>query len=279
MAKKAKEHQYIMSALNTPMLNYRVYVMGKIEKLLNLIGIFLISGAVGIIFYGGLFKDEKGLSTKLTFISDVIVFSIVGIVGCFYFMPMRTKQLHDKRKNELTVQFKSFLESLTISLSSGMNVNDSIQSVYKTLIDQYTDKAYIVREVEEMLAGINNNVPIENMIMSLGERSEIEDIRNFALVFKMSFRTGGNLKDIVRRTSDIISSKIEIASEIETAISSNKSQFLIMMIIPVILMVMLKSMSSQFAQSFTTIPGIIATTVAIGIFFLAYKLGEKIMNI
>ena len=279
MAKKEKEPQYIMSALNTPMLNYRVYVMGKVEKILNLLIIFIVSGAIGIVFYGGLFKDEKGINTKLTYISDLIVFTIVGVIGCTYFMPIRTKQLHDKRKNELNVQFKSFLEALTISLSSGMNMNDSIQSVYKTLKDQYTEKGYIVREVEEMLAGINNNIPLEEMIMSLGDRSEIEDIRNFAIVFKMSFRTGGNLKDIVRRTSDIISSKIGIASEIETALSSNKSQFSIMMIIPVILMIMLKSMSSQFAQSFTTIPGMIATTVAIGIFFLAYKLGEKIMDI
>ena len=52
-----------------------------------------------------------------------------------------------------------------------------------------------------------------------------------------------------------------------------------MMVIPIVLMIMLKSMSSQFAQSFATVPGVIATTVAIGIFFLAYKLGEKIMDI
>ena len=130
-----------------------------------------------------------------------------------------------------------------------------------------------------MIDGIQNNIPIEDMMKSLGERSEIEDIKNFGTVFEICYRAGGNMKDIVRRTNNIISEKIEISNEIETALASNKSQFSAMMVIPVVLMLMLRMMSSSFAASFATIPGIISITIAIGLFFAAYKLGQKIMNI
>ena len=114
---------------------------------------------------------------------------------------------------------------------------------------------------------------------SFGERSQIDDIKNFGVVFEVCYRAGGNIKDIVRRTNDIISEKIEVGEEIETALASNKSQFTAMMVIPVIMMLLLRMMSSSFAAAFATAPGVIAITIAIGFFLAAYRLGQKIMDI
>ena len=130
-----------------------------------------------------------------------------------------------------------------------------------------------------MIDGMQNSIPIEEMLVSLGERSEIEDIKNFGAVFEICYRAVGNMKDIVRRTNSIISEKIEISEEIETALTSNKSQFTAMMVIPVVLVLLLRLMSSSFAASFATAPGVIAITIAIGIFIGAYKIGQKIMDI
>ena len=158
---------------------------------------------------------------------------------------MRCQQLKDKRKKELTQQFRSLLEALAVSLSSGMNMSESLVSAFNDLKIEYSENAYIVSEVKEMIDGIQNNIPIEDMMKSLGERSEIEDINNFGTVFEICYRAGGNMKDIVRRTNNIIGEKIEIANEIETALASNKSQFSAMMVIPVVLMLMLRKVQVQ----------------------------------
>ncbi|MDE5965224.1 MAG: type II secretion system F family protein [Lachnospiraceae bacterium] len=271
--------QFIPSALNTPMLNYKVYIMNIKEKIGTFLLAFIAGGAVGLVFYGGQFRDSEGLATSATTISNIIIFSFVGLVVAKFYFPIRTKQLLDKRKQELTRQFQSFLEALAISLSSGMNMQDSLVSTYNDLKVEYADDAYMSREVQEMLNGLNNNITIEALLISLGERSEIDDIRNFGIVFSIAYRAGGNLKDIVRRTNDILNEKIEISAEIETAITSNKSQFLAMMCIPVILMVMMRTMSSAFAASFATIPGVIAVTIAIAMFAAAFNLGQRIMDI
>lgn len=279
MAKKIQEPQYINSALNTPMLNYKTYVMNGQEKIITFLLAFIVGGIVGLTFYGGQFRDTDGVVTTATSISNLITFILVGIAAWFIFYPMRCQQLKNKRKKELTQQFRSLLEALAVSLSSGMNMSESLVSAYNDLKIEYSENAYIISEVKEMIDGIQNNIPIEDMMKSLGERSEIEDIKNFGTVFEICYRAGGNMKDIVRRTNNIISEKIEISNEIETALASNKSQFSAMMVIPVVLMLMLRMMSSSFSASFATIPGIISITIAIGLFFAAYKLGQKIMNI
>ncbi len=279
MAKKEIEPQYIMSDLNTPMINYRVYVMTFQEKLINILMAFIAGGAVGLVFYGGLFKNEDGVSTNATFISNMVVFIIVGLIAAKIFLPMRRKSLLEKRKRQLTLQFSSFLDSLAVSLSSGMNMTESLSSAGNDLKMEYSENAYMVLETDEMIKGMNNNIPIEKMMMSLGERSQIDDIKNFAAVFDICFRAGGNIKDIVRKTNGIICEKIEIEEEIETKISSNKTQFNAMMVIPVVLMLMLRFMSSSFAAGFSTVIGVAAISIAICIFIAAYKLGKKIMDV
>lgn len=279
MAKKVSEPEYILSRLNTKMLNYKVYVMSAKEKLLYFLLAFVAGGVVGLTFYGGLFRDSDGNATAATSISNLIVFAAVGLIAAKIFIPMRTKQLQEKRLQELTMQFRSLLETLAVSLSSGMNIAESLQGALEDLRQQYSHEAYIVKEVSEMISGMQNNIPIEETMGFLGERSDIEDIKNFSVVFSVAYRAGGNLKDIVRRTNSIISEKIEISGEIETALSSNKTQFTAMMIIPVVMVLLLKSMSSDFAAGFSSIVGVVAITISIGIFVLAYKLGQKIMDV
>lgn len=279
MAKKERIPQYVMSQLNTPMLNYRVYVIPTQKKIMLILGLFVIGGLLGQVFYGNLFLNSDGEMTKASYISNFVVFIIVGLIVIKVVYPMVLDRLKSKRKMELTNQFRSFLEAIAVSLSSGMNVPDALISANNDLRMEYSDDSYIVKEVQEMINGIQNNLSIEVMLKDFGARSEIIDIQNFSEVFAVGYRAGGNLKDIVRKTSDIIGDKIEMSAEIETAIASNKTQFDVMMIVPIVIIILLRTMSSQFAASFSTVAGVFATTVAIGIFVGAYKLGQKIMKI
>ena len=277
--KKEKGPQFIPSALNTPMINYNEYYMTVKDKIVTFLLGFVGGGLVGLVFYGNQFLDEDGNTTLASAICNVIIFVGVGLIASKIIFPLRNEQLRVKRIKELRKQFRSFLEAIAVSLSSGMNIMDSLIAAHNDLRIEYSEKAYIVEEVREMIAGMQNNIAIEEMMASLGERSSIEDIKNFGTVFEMCYRAGGNMKNIVRRTSDIISEKIEIEAEIETALTSNKSQFTVMMIIPVGMVLMIRLMMSTFARSFATVPGVIAMTIAIGIFIGAYKLGTKMTDI
>lgn len=280
MAKKKKNNgpQYYVSKINTQVLNYDVYVMKKSEKLLYRVLLLVIGGAVGLIFYGGLFKED-GQATLLTTISNVVVFVLVGLLTNRFFLPTINESLKKKRTEKLKKQFCDFASALTNALASGMNMTDSLNAVYNDLQSQYSEQAYIVDEVKELINGVNNNIPIETMLEDFGNRSGIPDITNFSTVFATCYRTGGNIKSVIRRTTEIISEKIMISSEIETAITSNKMQMNIMNVLPIVIVFMMRMMSQEFADSFSSLIGVIGLSVSAGLTIGAYKLGQKIMNI
>lgn len=278
MAKAEKEPQYYTSKINTQVLNYNVYVMKPTERTLYLLLLVLAGGAVGLIFYGGLFK-ENGQATIMTFISNVVVFCLGSILAIRYFLPVLTERLRKKRLDKLKKQFCDFASALTNALASGMNMNDSLQAVYQDLLVQYSEDSYIVQEVLEIINGANNNIPVETMIEDFGLRSGVPDIVNFATVFATCYRTGGNIKSVVRRTTEIISEKIMIASEIETSLTSNKMQANIMNVLPIIIVLIMRFMSPEFSQSFGSVAGVIGLTISAVMTVVAYKLGQKIMDI
>ena len=87
------------------------------------------------------------------------------------------------------------------------------------------------------------------------------------------------MKDVVRNSNEILSTKIQIEEEIETKVASTKNEQNIMLIMPIILVGMIKLSGGDFANNFTTVKGIITTTISIGIFVVAYFVGRKILNI
>lgn len=271
--------EYYTSATNMPTLNYKVYYMKPIEKILTFLVAFIAGALVGYLFYGGIGKDEFGQATTLTWVLNITIPTIVGIIAGKLFVPMRVKSIIDKRKNELNHQFRDMLDALTTSLGAGKNVNDSFFGVYEDLKIQYEEDAYILKELEVIISGIHNNVAIEDVLEDFGNRSDNEDIRSFANVFKISYRKGGNIKDIIRNTHSILSEKMEISEDIETLVTSNKLEQNIMILMPIALICVIKMMSSEFAANFVTPTGIISTTISIVIFVIAYFIGKSVLDI
>ena len=120
---------------------------------------------------------------------------------------------------------------------------------------------------------------IEDLIYDLGLRSGIDDIKDFAEVFKITYRKGGNFKEIIKNTNEIISEKIEINEDIETTIAGNKMEQKMMIAMPIILIGIIKMVSSDFADKFVSETGLVSTTIAIVMFFASYVIAKKIMDI
>lgn len=276
---KEQEPQYYMSATNIPTYNYHVYNMKLIEKILYFLLAFVVGAAVGYLFYGGIGKDEFNQPTTLTWILNITIPSIVGIVAGKMFIPVRMKALIEKQQKEISHQFRDMLDSLTTSLGSGKNISDSFISVYSDLKIQYDSDAFILKELEVIISGIHNNIAIEDVLDDFGKRSGNEDIKSFANVFRISYRKGGNIKDIIRNTQEILSDKMNIAEDIETLVASNKTEQNIMVVMPIILVGTIKLMSPEFAANFVTPAGLISTTVGLITFVIAYFVGKQILNI
>lgn len=277
--KAEQEPQYFMSQLNEPAYNYNVYYMSKKEKTAYALAAFLVGAFVGYLFYGGLGKNEYGMATTTTYVCNIVISLIVGIIAAKAFLPMRNKQIIEKKKRQLNNQFRDMLDCLTTAIGAGKNVPDAFVAVKDDLSNQYNDDAFILKEVDLILSGLHNNINIEVLLSDFGKRSGNKDIENFANVFDVCYRKGGNIKDIMRNTHDILSDKMEINEEIATTISSSKLNLNIMTVMPVFMIGAIKMMSPEFAANFATSSGIVSTTVAVVIFVFSYLIGKKIMVI
>ena len=274
-----REPQYYRSVIGDQTLNYKVYYMSALEKIGYFLLAFVIGAAVGYLFYGGLAKNEYGEPTMMTHILNVIVMGVVGFLAGKLFLPVRNQQLLDARQKKLKTQFRDMLDALSTSLGAGSNVRDAFSSIYDDLKNQYEEGAFIINELYIINAGMANGVNAEDLLADFARRSGIEDIADFAEVFEICYRQGGNIKDTVRNSCQIIGDKMSVAEEIETTISGSKNEQYIMLVMPVLLIGMIKLSSPEFGANFATPAGLISTTIGIVMFAAAYFIGKKLMDI
>lgn len=273
------EPQHYESPTGIPTYNYKVYYMSKAEKIIYFLIAFIVGAAVGYLFYGGIGKDDLGNATTVTYVLDIIVCVLVGGIAGKMFLPIRTQQIIKKRKNDLKLQFRELLDALATSIGSGKNIVDSFKSAYDDLSIIYNEDASIIKELAIILDGNNNNIEIEKSLMDMGLRSGIDDIVSFANVFETCYRKGGDIKDVIKNTQQIINEKMEVQMDIETIVTSSKNEENVMTVLPIALIALIKLMSPEFSANFVTPVGIISTTIAIVMFVIARKVGQKVLDI
>ena len=276
---KKREPEYFITQTNVKAINYKVYYLSTKEKIQYFILAFIVGAFVMYLFYGGLGKNEFGEATRLTYILDISLCSIMGIVAGIVYLPQRAKQLQKKRVNTLRLQFRELLDSLSTSIGSGKTVVDSFRTAQEEMLVIYPEDSYIVKEIEIINTGLLNNINIEVLLMDLGQRSGDSDIMSFASVFEVCYRKGGNIRDIIKSTHQIISEKMEIELKIETIVTASKMEQTLMMFMPIALISIIKMMSPEFAGNFLTPMGLVSTTIAIALFVLAYFIGKEVLDI
>ena len=212
------------------------------------------------------------------FYENLIVSVVVGVICGIAFIPMRTKTMVKKRRQKLSGQFRELLDALATSIGAGKNVQDAFQGAVEDLANQFTYDSDIVRELQIICAGMYNNIAIEDLLMNFAERSGVDDIANFANVFATCYRKGGNINEVIKNTAEIIGDKIEIKMELETMVSGQKNEMNIMLVMPILFIVVMKSMGGGLIDLSTPM-GVLSVTIALAMFIVAYFAGQWITNI
>lgn len=202
-----------------------------------------------------------------------------GVAAGIFIQKYYGAHLCEKRKKTLLMQFRDMLESLTSSYSSGKNTIGAFADAYGDMVQIYGEKADIAQELRIILTGINSNINVEALLADFADRSELTDVKSFADVFEVSVKQGGNIKDIIAATRDIISDKIEIEMEIGTLLAGNKNELNIMMIMPLIIMVSMEGMGTEMTISGNSLLNIFIKVLSLGMFAAAYVMGKKITTI
>ena len=200
-------------------------------------------------------------------------------VPVFYLKWQKNRMIRERRKN-LNYQFKDALTSLSVAVQAGYSVESAVKTCVRDLERLYGKGTDIVEEFRYIESQQHISVPLEELFLDLGERSQIEDIENFASVFYTAKRTGGDMNRVIQKVSRMLGDKIDVKKEIEATLAAKKSEQMIMSLMPAGIILYLKLTSPGFLSVlYGNLFGMCAMTLCLGIYVLSYWLGRRIVDI
>ena len=206
----------------------------------------------------------------------LLVFPIVFGVVCI----RETGRKKKERMMELEDQFQNAIQSVSGGLLAGYSMENAWKEAYKEMILLYGENSYICRELKEINHQAALNVPIEVMVEDLGKRSGVEDIENFAQIFRFAKRGGGNFVKIIHTTVVHMQEKTEVRQDIEVLVASKKLEQNIMNLMPLGILAYLKISSGDLLSAiYGNAFGVCFMSICLGIYVGALILAEKILKI
>ena len=211
----------------------------------------------------------------------IVVLGIVGgvIVGTVYIFVGEQAAIR-KRRSKLRTQFFDMLEAMSVSMRAGNPVLKALQSARSDLSMIYPDGSDILTELDIMILRFNNAIPLSEAFSDFAKRSELEDAESFASIYATIEGKSSRVDEIIKETQQIIADKMEIEMEIETMMTSAKTEVNIMLCMPLVILAVIGYAGAGFMDAiYTTMVGRIVATVGLIMFVVCFVMARKISSI
>lgn len=244
-------------------------------------------------------KKEIDYSTYSFRKKELVLYMFLGIVQvfilskCFYdslfvnflFLPFvylylekKRKTLCNKRKIQLEQEFRDVILSVLANVQAGYSVENAFQESYQDIVMLYGVESDMARELQLLRQKLRMNQPIEDALQSLADRSGITDIQDFAEVFQITKRTGGEWKEMISNTAWILRDKQEVRREVNTLLTQKELELNMMRYIPFGIMGYLSLTSrGYFDVLYHNLFGIVVMTGCLAVYVVAVHLAEKML--
>lgn len=214
-----------------------------------------------------------------TFYRSFAVFLLLLPIVAIYPYYSR-KQLQKKRLKELKLQFKEGILVLSASLSAGYSMENALAAGEKELRMLYGERGMITVEFAYMVQQLRMNRSVEELMLDFGARSGIEEIENFARIFSVAKRSGGQLVPIIRNSVGMIQDKLQVQEEIQTITASKQFEQKIMNMLPFFIIIYIDVTSPGFFDlMYGSWMGRGVMTACLAVYLLAWYLSGKILDI
>ena len=213
------------------------------------------------------------------FYRSVFAFLILLPLLWFYMKWQKVRFLR-KQKELLGIQFKELLYSLQAGIQAGYSIENAFGTAYADISLLFGEDAMLTKELLHIKKALRNNRNVEDLVMDLALRSHHPDIMDFAKVFQVAKRSGGNLPGMMKTTTEILTAKMEVKRKISTVISSKKMEQSIMNVVPFGILLYINASSPGFFDVlYHNVTGILIMTILLIVYLAAYFLAEKIICI
>lgn len=227
----------------------------------------LATGTGALLFLGQLFYGS--------YLSGLMFLPLL-----FFYVKKQRREAAKRQRQQLQEQFKDALVLAGQAMEAGYSVENSFLESYEPLKERYGENACMVQELYLIKQGLHLNLKIEELFTDLANRSQLKDIRDFAIVFAQAKRGGGNLSYILGRTIQTIKEKIELQKEIRLMLSGRKYEQRIMSMVPIGIVAYISITSKGFFDiMYGNLLGVLIMTGCLAAYGGAFMLAERLMRI
>ncbi len=199
------------------------------------------------------------------------------VIGVLFFKRIKSGRIK-KNRDRLERQFKECILAVGTSLRAGYSVENAFRDSQGDMIRMFGGEAFIVNELTIIRRGLVMNISLEDLLSDLAERSGSRHIGQFAHVFEIAKKNGGNMTEVIRNSAELIGRDIDAGAEMETVLSGRKMEQNIMKIVPFLIVIYINiSNRGYFDGLYGNFRGILIMTGCLAVYIVAFIIGEKIL--
>ncbi len=196
------------------------------------------------------------------------------------YVRMRRRDEMERQKWELGLQFKEAIGFVAANLQAGYSIENAFRETYTEICAMFGKDSAIAQEWFLIVSGFKNNRTLEELLTEFARRSEVRDIRDFAEVFCMAKRNGGDFTAMIAACADGINGKTDAQREIRIAVAEKKFEYKIMCAVPFAIISYIGFTSPGFFDSlYYNLFGVTVMSVCLAVYLFAVWVGKRITDI
>lgn len=213
------------------------------------------------------------------FYQSFLALSWLCFIGIFFYR-IEKRELVKVKKSMAKEQFKELLLLVCTGQKAGLSVENAFLTGYRDMKNLYGEKSFICEILYILKAGKENHIPFAKLWRGIGDSTDIQEIREFAAVYEIAYRSSGNMTAVMEKTAGIIIQKIETEKEIEVMLSARKMEQKIMNGMPFFIMLYINLTSpGYFDGLYHSYSGMLIMTICLLIYLGSYILSRKLSSI
>jgi tight adherence protein B len=207
------------------------------------------------------------------FFPAILLDGIVGAVG----LMVPTVFLKQKRSRRL-LAFNNGLPDAIDLMARALRAGHSLSSAIEILSEQAVSG--VATEFDVVFRQQNFGLPLRDALLQMAERVPSKDLRFLVTAMLVQKETGGNLTEILDRTSHVIRERIRIGGEVRVRTAQGRMTGTILSLLPVLMLLLTNVINPEYARILLHDPVgqkllyVGAGLIALGTFFI-----RRIVNI
>lgn len=241
--------------------DYHKYTWKKGERVKTIMICLAITGALAWFFYRSILA--------------MIPLAAVGIYAFFQIRDEKSKQ----EREEFAGQFRECILAVSTLLQAGYSMENAFLECWQDMELMYGQEAPICVELNIIKRGLAINISLEALLEDMAKRSACEDIAQFARIFALAKRNGGNMAEIIKSSATLIGKRIELRQEVRMRMGGKKMELVIMEFMPFgILFYVNMGNPGYFDSLYHNLTGIAIMTGCLAVYLAAFYLGKYVLN-